>query len=274
MELPRQTDTLEGFEEWDPDSQLPAKEGPRPGAFVSIRKGGTFGFNWNARKMMGDPHYLELLFDPQRRRIGFRKVGEDHPRAKKLGGAEWTGHGSVGALKFCEYYDVPIAETTRYTPRLIDGVLVVDLQRTEVTTVELGLEIEERDLGGGWVEAYYLDLGTLRAMAVQPGIDAERRRLWELVARGLEYVPREAQRLAGPAYKTGGFVFLRPRRAADANVLAVRAVSKVLEELEPGWIAAVEDARRLADSPAVLAAWCEVPIEAVLAITGDWRTRL
>ena len=37
---------------------------------------------------------------------------------------------------------------------------------------------------------------------------------------------------------------------------------------------AVEDVRALADLPEVLAAWSEAPMEAVLAIIGNWRTRL
>lgn len=54
----------------------------------------------------------------------------------------------------------------------------------------------------------------------------------------------------------------------------MRALSEVIEELEPEWVRAVEEARALADKPAVLAAWCDLPIEAVLAVVGDWRTRL
>ena len=129
------------------------------------------------------------------------------------------------------------------------------------------LEIEVCDLGGGWVEAYYFELQRIRAMCIQIGVPPERVRLYELVAHGLEHVPRRTRRLTGHALR-GGFVFLRPRDAREPDALAVRATSEVLEELEPEWIAAVEDARRFADSPEVITAWCGVPVEAVLAVLG------
>lgn len=133
------------------------------------------------------------------------------------------------------------------------------------------LLVEDRDLGGGWVEAYYYELRKFRAMAIQDGVRPERRRLWELVAEGLGRVPAEALVL-GRVHQAGGFFFLAPREASEADRLAVAAVSEVLGDLEPGWVSAVEDARRLANSPDVVAAWSGVPVEAVLAATGNWRT--
>jgi hypothetical protein len=146
--------------------------------------------------------------------------------------------------------------------------------------VESELRVKDFALGGNNLEAYYFEQETegLRAMAIDPDVDPERRRLWELVAHGMERVPSTTRRLIGRAYESGGFYFFgavderRPDRGADP--LAVRAVFEVIEELEPGWVQAVEEARGLADAPAVLAAWCGLPIEAVLAVLGNWRTRL
>lgn len=73
------------------------------------------------------------------------------------------------------------------------------------------LVVEDRDLGGGWVEAYYFELRTFRAMAIQHGVRPERRRLWQLVAEGLGRVPAEALVLGKHTYRTGGFFFLSPR---------------------------------------------------------------
>ena len=139
------------------------------------------------------------------------------------------------------------------------------------------LVVEDYYLGGNNLEAYYHELEDLRAMAIDAH-EPERRRLWELVAHGLEHVPYTTRRLIGRSYKSGGFYFFaasderRPDRGADP--LAVRALSEVIEELKPGWVRAVEEARTFADKPAVIAAWCALPIEAVLAILEDWRTRL
>ena len=125
--LPESNTSLAGFEAWDPDSGLPANEGYGPAAFVSVRRCGTFGLNRNARQLIGNPGYVELLFDPHRRRIGLRPVGADHPRGRKLIGGSRNGYASVGARKFCQYYGITLGETRRYTPKVVDGVLVVDL---------------------------------------------------------------------------------------------------------------------------------------------------
>jgi len=46
--------------------------------------------------------------------------------------------------------------------------------------------------------------------------------------------------------------------------LTVRAVASVVGEMEPGWAADVEEARRYADDLRVVAAWCEIPLQAVM----------
>lgn len=136
------------------------------------------------------------------------------------------------------------------------------------------LRIEGHDLGGNGLEAYYAELKNFRAIAIDTDAP-ERRRLWELVAHGLERVPQATRRLLGHTYPDRtGFCFFAAGIHFDADALAVRAVSEVLEEMEPDWVSAVEDARRLADKPEVMAAWSGVPAEAVLAVLGDWRTRL
>lgn len=142
--------------------------------------------------------------------------------------------------------------------------------------VKQKLEIEESDLGGGWVEAYYMNFPTLRAMVVQEGIPSLRTRLYEVAARGLEYVPQATQRLLAREHNVGSgdFIFCVPRSSLEANALLVRAVSEVLEDMEPGWISALEKARgSTGGDPDAMAFWSKVPIEAVLAVR-ERRTRL
>lgn len=133
------------------------------------------------------------------------------------------------------------------------------------------MKVEERDLGGGWVEAYYSELPTFRGMAIQADIPPVRARLYELAAHGLACVPRSTQRLLAREYTPGrgNFVFFVPRSSAEASPLLVRAVGEVLREMEPGWISAVEGVRGSTDGPDDMAFWSKVPIEAVLAVTGD-----
>lgn len=141
--------------------------------------------------------------------------------------------------------------------------------------MEKALKVRDHELGGNGLEAYYFERDDLRAMAIDPEVESERRRLWELVAHGMEYVPSTMRRLIGHTHpNTTGFYFFGPHKTGGCEPLAVNAVAKVIGERESEWVAAVEDARGIADDPRVLAAWAEVPIEAVLAILEDWRTRL
>jgi len=140
----------------------------------------------------------------------------------------------------------------------------------------LRLKVEERDLGGRWVEAYYSELPTFRGMAIQAGIPPVRARLYELAAHGLACVPQSTQRLLAREYTPGrgDFVFFVPRSSAEASPLLVRAVGEVLREMEPGWISAVQEVRGSTDGPDDIAFWSKVPIEAVLAVAGDRHDRL
>lgn len=142
--------------------------------------------------------------------------------------------------------------------------------------MESELRIRDFELGGNNLEAYYFESKErpVRAMAIDPEAGPERRRLWELVAHGMERVPSTTRWLIGNTHPPGGFYFFGAAKERDADPLAVRAAAEVIAEMEPDWVRDVEDARRLADSPEVLAAWCGLPIEAVLAIVGNWRTRL
>ena len=140
--------------------------------------------------------------------------------------------------------------------------------------MELRLKIEECELGAGWVEAYYLENEISRFMAIQEGIPDTRVRLYELAAHGLGHIPMSEQlRLAKP-YEDTDFMLFVPRNYSEANALIVRAVSEVFQEMEPGWVSAVEKARESTDDPDSIAFWSKVPIEAVLAVLGNWRTRL
>ena len=141
------------------------------------------------------------------------------------------------------------------------------------------VEVDGFRIGSG-VEAYYfedLEWG-IRAMAVDPDLEQARWRMYEMVAHGLQRVSRPARRLlrgaeslsmASPGEEE--FFFLVPGSVAHTDLLAVKALSLVLAEMEPGWIEEVEASRRYAEHPEVLAAWCGVPVEAALVVLGNWR---
>lgn len=113
---------LEGFELWDRSVQAPEHQEVKT-AFVSIRVGGTVGVNRKAYAMWGEPDACRVMFDPERRRIALKPVSRDDPWSYEL-----HDHAVITCRKLFEYYGVEIAETRRYyDPKIIDGVLIVDL---------------------------------------------------------------------------------------------------------------------------------------------------
>ena len=137
------------------------------------------------------------------------------------------------------------------------------------------LEVEEWDLGesapGCRLEAYVgawrrADLSIV-AMGIQPHLPPVRKRAREIEAHG--YYRRShgfLRRLfAGrrQSFSDGlGLFGETPHWSPPAY--SVAAVASVVAEIEPEWVAAVEEARRFADDARLIAAWCEIPLHAAL----------
>lgn len=122
-ELPRLAG-LEGFEVWDRTVRAPENRAVKA-AFVSIRVGGHIGLNKACYKMWGEPRACQAMFDPERRRVGLRPCSEDEANSYEL---HRCGQFTVACKPLFDFYGVQIFETRRYyDPKIIDGVLVVDL---------------------------------------------------------------------------------------------------------------------------------------------------
>lgn len=78
--------------------------------------------------MFGSPDMVQLLFDSKLRRVGVKPVERDADRAVYSSYYFLDRDQKVISVRrFCEHYGIPLTESRRYTPKLIDGVLVVDL---------------------------------------------------------------------------------------------------------------------------------------------------
>lgn len=139
------------------------------------------------------------------------------------------------------------------------------------------LWVEERDLGesapGCRLEAY---VGAWSrkgrdcvAMCLQPYLTDTERRAREVEAHG--YYRRShafLHRVFGGRRQSddkGEGVFLfSPTSGWSPPAYSVAAIAAVVEEMEPKWVAAVAEARRDADDLRVVAAWCELPLHAVM----------
>jgi hypothetical protein len=127
----------------------------------------------------------------------------------------------------------------------------------ERRTVERRLSIDDHRMRTPNLEAVYTEFPSPAAMGIRPDLDAHTRRVWELAAHGM-FLHRPP--LGGRKWC---YVFESWERADFEAVLAIRAV---VAEMEPGWVAAVADARRFSDDPRAVCAWSELHPYAVLAL--------
>ena len=130
-------------------------------------------------------------------------------------------------------------------------------------------EVSEWPIRADGLEAMYTEFNRPASLALRPGLPEEVRRARELEARGYYlWTPRLLKGYTGPVVgkmaENRAFMY-RAERPEDVSLVAVRAIGCVIEDLEPGWGAAVAEARRYAHEPRVLAAWCEIPLQAVMA---------
>ncbi len=122
-ELPRLAG-LEGFEVWDKTVRAPEHREVKV-AFVSVRVGGVIGMNKACYKMWGEPAACQAMFDPGRRRVALRPVSREEENSYEL---TPFGQLCVPCKSLFDFYGVQIVQTRRYyDPKVIDGVLIVDL---------------------------------------------------------------------------------------------------------------------------------------------------
>lgn len=119
------------------------------------------------------------------------------------------------------------------------------------------------------LEAFYSEFDEPGVLVVQPWLSDAARRARELEARGYYlWTARLLRGFFGPVLgkmaEARSFMY-RADRPEDVPPHTVRAIRCVIREEEPGWVEAVAEARRYADDLRVMAAWCEIPIQAVLA---------
>ncbi len=102
---------------------------------VSIQKQGSFSLNKAAYQLLGEPETVELLFDSEEQRIGFRPVSPNSPRAypvRPQGKSAATF--MIAGQAFTKYYDIDTSVARRYSVEMQDGILVIDL-KSESTVV-------------------------------------------------------------------------------------------------------------------------------------------
>ena len=127
----------------------------------------------------------------------------------------------------------------------------------------MGLRIRNRNLGGFPVEAFYSEFTHEPSMTIQTGLSHARNRARVLEGHGYYKRPPRWGRKCCFA-------------ASDEDQVdygTVRALRRVLEEMEPAWVEAVKDACRMFNEPRLIAGWCELPVQVELAALAVLEAR-
>ena len=102
---------------------------------VTIQRKGPISLNKIAYGAMGEPSWVELLYDPDERIIGFRPLKEKLPHAYPV---RMQGKGStflIAGHAFLKFYGIPNEVSTRYMAEMFDEVLGVDLKKKGIEVI-------------------------------------------------------------------------------------------------------------------------------------------
>jgi hypothetical protein len=101
--------------------------------YVTMQRRGPFSFNRAAYELMGSPEAIELLYDRDEERIGFRPASPDRPQAfpVRAQGKNSVTH-IVAGQSFTNHYGLDTSVARRYPVRMEDKILVLDLRGDSV----------------------------------------------------------------------------------------------------------------------------------------------
>jgi len=98
---------------------------------VTVQRRGIMSMNRASHRLIGEPEFVELLWDAERQVIGLRPTDSSNPNAYPV---RSQGSGDKGPLlvagtMFTRYYDINTDESRRWVPEVEDGVLCVHMTR-------------------------------------------------------------------------------------------------------------------------------------------------
>lgn len=116
------------FEAFDKRSATSSKQ-----PMITIQRGGPFSLNRAAHEALESPAYVELLYDPTERLIGFKPSSPESPRAFPVrpqgkNAATFT----VAGRAFAKHYDLDVSTARRYAAKMMQDMLVLDLKGDSV----------------------------------------------------------------------------------------------------------------------------------------------
>lgn len=113
-----------GFESFDRRAAVASKH-----PYVTMQRRGPFSFNQAAFELMGSPEAVELLYDRDTERVGFRPIDPGRPRAfpVRAQGKNSVTH-VVAGQSFAKHYEIDTSVARRYAVTMEKGMLILDLR--------------------------------------------------------------------------------------------------------------------------------------------------
>ena len=96
---------------------------------VSIQRSGTISLNHAAFTLAGEPEAVELLYDPDEKVIGMRPISTSEPYAFPVRRQQASRSYLIAGQAFTSYFGLRTDTALRYSARMIDDVLTVDLKK-------------------------------------------------------------------------------------------------------------------------------------------------
>ncbi len=125
------------------------------------------------------------------------------------------------------------------------------------------LEIDEFLFSNPELEAAYTEHPWPAGMAIKKGLRHSSHRAREVEAHGHYRRPPLTGRKFCYACKS----------LEEVDLVSVNAIRRAVDEMEPAWVEAVRDAARMFNQPDLIAGWCELDLQVVVAILMNLEAR-
>lgn len=97
---------------------------------VTLQRRGTISINRAAFNLMKEPDAVELLWDGDRRLVGFRAAPVDAPNAYPVRAQNQktdAGPFLIAGTAFTKYYDIDTSQAVRYVPKADGDIVFIEL---------------------------------------------------------------------------------------------------------------------------------------------------
>jgi hypothetical protein len=109
-------------------------QGDGGGPFVTVQRGGSFALTPVADQLLGRPEAVELMYDRERRVMGFRAVASTIPHGYRVRAQKGSSSRLVSGKAFTRHYGIATDTARRYPATMIGDVLAVKLNDEAMKT--------------------------------------------------------------------------------------------------------------------------------------------